>query len=175
MIYPGSIRLLQSFLHPILVQGRAKLIEEESAKRYKLKTFDGNDIDTVFIDNRSKVSEKNNNGRTLVICSEGNAGFYEIGIMTTPIALKYSVLGWNHPGFGGSTVCCMSVSTNMSLFLTFFICSGPTISATRPKRYWCRDTVCYTWAEISAGWNFIIWLEYWWLFFTHWRRSVSRG
>lgn len=25
--------------------------------------------------------------------------------MTTPLALKYSVLGWNHPGFGGSTVC----------------------------------------------------------------------
>lgn len=34
----------------------------------------------------------------------GNAGFYEIGIMTTPLALDYSVLGWNHPGFGGSTV-----------------------------------------------------------------------
>lgn len=34
----------------------------------------------------------------------GNAGFYEIGIMITPLALKYSVLGWNHPGFGGSTV-----------------------------------------------------------------------
>lgn len=24
--------------------------------------------------------------------------------MTTPLALNYSVLGWNHPGFGGSTV-----------------------------------------------------------------------
>lgn len=36
--------------------------------------------------------------------SAGNAGFYEIGIMVTPMALKYSVLGWNHPGFGGSTV-----------------------------------------------------------------------
>lgn len=105
MLYPGSIRLLQSFLHPILVQGRAKLIEEEYATRYKLKTVDGNDIDTILIDQRPNVTEKNNNGRTLVICSEGNAGFYEIGIMTTPIAAKYSVLGWNHPGFGGSTVC----------------------------------------------------------------------
>lgn len=104
MLYPGSIRLLQSFLHPILVQGRAKLIEEESATRYKLRTIDGNDVDTILIDQRANVTEKNNNGRTLVICSEGNAGFYEIGIMTTPIAMKYSVLGWNHPGFGGSTV-----------------------------------------------------------------------
>lgn len=33
----------------------------------------------------------------------GNAGFYEIGIMGTPLSLKYSVLGWNHPGFEGST------------------------------------------------------------------------
>lgn len=44
------------------------------------------------------------NGDTLVICSEGNAGFYEIGIMATPIEGGYSVLGWNHPGFGGSSV-----------------------------------------------------------------------
>ena len=39
-----------------------------------------------------------------MICSEGNAGFYEIGIMVTPLEAGYSVLGWNHPGFGGSTV-----------------------------------------------------------------------
>lgn len=43
-------------------------------------------------------------GTTLVICSEGNAGFYEIGIMVTPLKANYSVIGWNHPGFGGSTV-----------------------------------------------------------------------
>lgn len=104
MIYPGMIRILQSFLHPILVQGRAKLIEEEHGKRFKLKTIDGNFIDALFIDNRLNISDSTVNGNTLIICSEGNAGFYEIGIMTTPIALKYSVLGWNHPGFAGSTV-----------------------------------------------------------------------
>ena len=43
------------------------------------------------------------NGKTLVLCCEGNAGFYEIGVMSTPLAAGYSVLGWNHPGFGGST------------------------------------------------------------------------
>ena len=43
------------------------------------------------------------NGKTLVICCEGNAGFYEIGIMSMPIEAGYSVLGWNHPGFYGST------------------------------------------------------------------------
>lgn len=50
------------------------------------------------------------NGSTLVICSEGNAGFYEIGIMVTPLEAGYSVLGWNHPGFGGSTVWYISLS-----------------------------------------------------------------
>jgi len=49
------------------------------------------------------------NGSTLVICSEGNAGFYEIGVMVTPLEAGYSVLGWNHPGFGGSTVWYSSV------------------------------------------------------------------
>ncbi|XP_062703793.1 phosphatidylserine lipase ABHD16A-like [Aedes albopictus] len=84
---------------PMLLQGRTKLITEERGKRNKVKTSDGNEIDTVFIDNRNKST----NGRTLVFCSEGNAGFYEIGIMSTPIELQYSVLGWNHPGFAGSS------------------------------------------------------------------------
>jgi hypothetical protein len=39
-----------------------------------------------------------------VICCEGNAGFYEVGCMCTPLDAGYSVLGWNHPGFWGSTV-----------------------------------------------------------------------
>lgn len=120
MLYPGSIRLLQSFLHPVLVQGRAKLVEEEQAKRFKLKSIDGNDVDAIFVDHRSNVTEKNSNGKTLVICSEGNAGFYEIGIMTTPIASKFSVLGWNHPGFGGSTVKTYILHSNLvSIHITF--------------------------------------------------------
>ncbi|XP_055611363.1 phosphatidylserine lipase ABHD16A [Uranotaenia lowii] len=100
MIYPGSVKLLQSYIEPMLLQGRTKLITEDRGKRNKLRTIDGNEIDTVFVDNREQGSP---NGRTLVICSEGNAGFYEIGIMSTPIDLKYSVLGWNHPGFAGSS------------------------------------------------------------------------
>jgi len=42
-------------------------------------------------------------GSVLVVCCEGNAGFYESGIMINPVEAGYSVLGWNHPGFGGST------------------------------------------------------------------------
>lgn len=60
----------------------------EHGVRYKIKVSDGNHIDTMFVDNRSKCV----NGETLVICSEGNAGFYEIGIMSTPMELNYSTL-----------------------------------------------------------------------------------
>lgn len=99
MIYPGSIRLIQSYLRPMLIQGRAKLIEQDHGQRYKLQTIESLDVDTIFVDNRNRSV----NGKTLVICSEGNAGFYEMGILGTPLAMKYSVIGWNHPGFGGST------------------------------------------------------------------------
>ena len=99
MIYPGSIKLVQKFLFPMLVQGRAKLVLVHNAIRNKIETADGNEIDTIFVDNRSS---KTCNGKTLVITAEGNAGFYEIGIMSTPLELNYSVLGFNHPGFGGS-------------------------------------------------------------------------
>lgn len=88
----------------MLVRGRAKLVEDEHAVRNKVRTVDGNDIDTIFVDRRGRSTGDQPNGHTLVVCSEGNGGFYEIGIMATPIALKYSVLGWNRPGFAGSTV-----------------------------------------------------------------------
>ncbi|KAL0280530.1 UNVERIFIED_CONTAM: hypothetical protein PYX00_001794 [Menopon gallinae] len=99
MVYPGSVRTLQSLMFSTMLQGRIKLIEEYSGERFKLRSRDGNDIDAMFIDRRDRHA----NGSTLVICCEGNAGFYELGISLTPIEAKYSVLGWNHPGFGGST------------------------------------------------------------------------
>lgn len=83
-----------------LVQGRTKLQEVNNGERFKLQSRDDNEIDCMFVDKRNRTS----NGRTLVIACEGNAGFYEMGIMCTPIEAGYSVLGWNHPGFGGSTV-----------------------------------------------------------------------
>lgn len=83
----------------VILEGREKLILDFQGERFKLRTKDENDIDSIFFDKRGQSS----NGDTLIICCEGNAGFYELGIVTTPLALKYSVLGWNHPGFGGST------------------------------------------------------------------------
>ncbi|KAK0065913.1 phosphatidylserine lipase ABHD16A, partial [Biomphalaria pfeifferi] len=99
MVYPGSTSFVNYFLSSMLVTGRAQQVEERHGKRAKIETEDGNEIDTMFVNMRGH-SEL---GNTLVITSEGNAGFYEIGCINTPLDLNYSVLGWNHPGFGGST------------------------------------------------------------------------
>ncbi|XP_014230979.1 protein ABHD16A isoform X1 [Trichogramma pretiosum] len=98
LIYPGSVSLVNLAMRGMLLQGRTDLIKI-GAERYKLFTQDKNEIDAIFLDRRHKTT----NGATLVITCEGNCGFYEIGIISTPMNKGYSVLGWNHPGFGGST------------------------------------------------------------------------
>lgn len=99
LIYPGSLGVVHTMLWGTLLQGRTALVENYDGKRAKIETAERNIIDTIFVDNRMRSLR----GRTLVICCEGNSGFYEIGIMNTPIKSGYSALGWNHPGFGGST------------------------------------------------------------------------
>ncbi|XP_069491220.1 phosphatidylserine lipase ABHD16A [Ambystoma mexicanum] len=100
MLYPGSVYLLQKAVMPMLLQGQARLVEEYNGKRAKLVACDGNEIDTMFMDRRESGNVR---GKKLVICCEGNAGFYEVGCLSTPLDAGYSVLGWNHPGFAGST------------------------------------------------------------------------
>lgn len=99
MIYPGSLKFLQAIMNPAIKGGRTRLIEEFGGTRYKLKSFDGNSIDSMFVDRRGGTS----NGDILVVGCEGNGGFYELGSISTPLEAGYSVLGWNHPGFGGTT------------------------------------------------------------------------
>ena len=98
LIYPGSIQLLQASISSALQDGRAQHAIDKRGQRYKVVASDGNSIDTMFFDRRSKDL-----GDTLVISCDGNAGFYEIGVLSTPLDMGYSVLGWNHPGFAGST------------------------------------------------------------------------
>ncbi|XP_067406900.1 phosphatidylserine lipase ABHD16A isoform X1 [Emydura macquarii macquarii] len=100
VLYPGSVYLLQKAVMPMLLQGQARLVEEYNGKRAKLVACDGNEIDTMFMDRRESSEP---HGKKLVICCEGNAGFYEVGCLPTPLDAGYSVLGWNHPGFAGST------------------------------------------------------------------------
>ena len=64
---------------------------EKGAKRHKIVTSDGNYIDTIFFNRRGRNSK---NGETLVISCDGNAGFYEIGVLGTPVEAGYSVLGY---------------------------------------------------------------------------------
>ncbi|CAL4067207.1 unnamed protein product, partial [Meganyctiphanes norvegica] len=101
LMYPGSIQLLQAAMDNYLQSGREKLVKEHSGLRNKITARDGNFIDTMFVDRRG--SQTHPHGSTLVMCCEGNAGFYEMGIMVTPLDAGYSVLGWNHPGFSGSS------------------------------------------------------------------------
>lgn len=102
MIYPGSIRLINYLFKHALIDGRKILVVQKNGVRYKLKTPEGNTVDSMFIDRRGR-SSGSKRGNILVICSEGNAGFYENGIMGTALEAGFSVLGWNHPGFGSST------------------------------------------------------------------------
>ncbi|XP_055335173.1 phosphatidylserine lipase ABHD16A-like [Paramacrobiotus metropolitanus] len=102
LLYPGSLKLFNLAIKQALTDGRAKIMENAHirARHATIGTSDGNTIDTMFVDNRSASASL---GNTLVICCEGNAGYYELGIMNTPMHRGYSVLGWNHPGFGYST------------------------------------------------------------------------
>ena len=118
------------------MQGRSRLIERNSGERFKIRTADKNDIDTMFIDRRNSTP----NGNILVICSEGNAGFYEIGIMITAIEAGYSTLGWNHPGFAGSTVSMKFLQEVYLLIVTYII--GKTFPTTGTKCRRCHRTIC---------------------------------
>ncbi|VDK46130.1 unnamed protein product [Anisakis simplex] len=99
MVYPGSVTLFNMLVSNFVIEARRKLIVEKGGKRAIIETQDANRIDTMFVDNRGK----SDNGNILVVTCEGNAGFYETGIMVTPLSLGYSVLGWNHPGFAESS------------------------------------------------------------------------
>jgi len=100
LIMPGSLGLISSQMMPHLLSFRAKMVERFEGKRARIQVSESSAIDTMFMDRRESGSEK---GNTLFLCSEGNAAFYELGIMQSPLQEGYSVLGWNRPGFAEST------------------------------------------------------------------------
>ncbi|XP_033009680.1 protein ABHD16B-like [Lacerta agilis] len=104
LLYPGSVFLLNQALLPVLAKGQARLLRDYNGKRAKLVARDGNKIDTMFVDRRDKLKgQGEQRGNQLVVCCEGNVSFYQWGCLFTPLRTGYSVLGWNHPGFAGST------------------------------------------------------------------------
>jgi len=98
MIMPGCLGFIQNQMQPHFLKFRKAFVEKNKAKRLKIDINSDAFIDSMFFDNRSKGS----NGRTLVICSEGNAAFYEVGIVSMPLTEGFSVIGWNRPGFAES-------------------------------------------------------------------------
>ncbi|XP_053204120.1 phosphatidylserine lipase ABHD16A-like [Panonychus citri] len=99
LIYPGSTMMNNLIMSQKMREKRNRLIKDYQGKRCKLLTNDGNTIDSMFIDQRGI----NVNGAKLVITCEGNMGYYECSSIWCPLTAGYSVLGWNHPGFGSST------------------------------------------------------------------------
>jgi len=91
--------MVQKQFESVLLSQRAILIERVQGKRARIRISNTAVLDTMFVDNRRSGS----NGQTLFICSEGNAAFYEVGTMQSPLNERYSVLGWNRPGFAQST------------------------------------------------------------------------
>ncbi|XP_056618269.1 phosphatidylserine lipase ABHD16A [Triplophysa dalaica] len=151
MLYPGSVGLLQKAMRPMLQQGLARLVEEYEGQRNKLVACDGNEVDTMFVDRRRDGGP---HSKTLVICCEGNAGFYEVGCMNTPLEGGYSVLGWNHPGFGGSTGVPFpqNEANAMDVVIQF---------AVHKLGFQLTDIVVYAWSigGFTASWAVMSYLE----------------
>ena len=115
MIFPGATPLLNAIVKGTVTGERQRLIDG-GAQRAKLQSCLGDHIDTLFYDRRAGVNDRD--GATLIITSnlsaltlygtklylgEGNGGFMEVGSFGTISKSSFSVLGYNHPGFGGST------------------------------------------------------------------------
>ncbi|XP_049818714.1 phosphatidylserine lipase ABHD16A-like [Aethina tumida] len=98
ILYPGSCCFMPKILG--LNSRRSELLAEHGCELRKLTTKEGNTIETIFLDAR----DQSKFGDVLVICCEGSASFFEDGcLIKVPIYAGYSMLGWNHPGFGNST------------------------------------------------------------------------
>ncbi|KAI1729239.1 alpha/beta hydrolase fold domain-containing protein [Ditylenchus destructor] len=143
MLFPGSIALLKSVVNGALVEKRKEYVMYQESQRNILLTEDGNNIDTMFFDRRGKIDK----GDTLVIVFEGNAGFYEAGVLVTPLHCAYSVLGFNMPGFGESTGTPYpsEILNSVEAVMQF---------ATQTLGFEQKDIVLYAWSigGFSASW-----------------------
>ena len=119
MAYPGII-LGNLINKPHLIENRKKFIEQKQAKRAVIQTNGPykNKIDTLFVDQRNEINKirynavKNNfatldsvnsslnsgssdsNGNYLVICCDGNASFYEVGVFQVVYYLNWALVNY---------------------------------------------------------------------------------
>ena len=54
LVYPGSMGVMRMMLDQHLLEGRTKLILEYGGERFKLRTRDKNDIDTMYVNQATK-------------------------------------------------------------------------------------------------------------------------
>ncbi|KAH9281256.1 Abhydrolase domain-containing protein 16A [Echinococcus granulosus] len=99
MVYPGCLSMFNSWALEPRMKALESLRTKYNARRVGLITNEGLFVEAFYADRRREESE---NGEILVICCEGNAGFAEIGISGVPLSAGFSILAWNHPGFGSS-------------------------------------------------------------------------
>ncbi|RTG89110.1 uncharacterized protein DC041_0012880 [Schistosoma bovis] len=110
MTYVGCTWILNSLTFKARLDARSRLQMKYNIQRVGLSTREGEFVEAFYADRRIKSSSKSIspeqddlNGEILVLCCEGNGGYPEIGTPWVPLERGYSVLGWNHPGFGEST------------------------------------------------------------------------
>uniref|UniRef100_A0A0R3T1E7 Abhydrolase domain-containing protein 16A n=1 Tax=Rodentolepis nana TaxID=102285 RepID=A0A0R3T1E7_RODNA len=99
MIYPGCLGVFNSMTMEPRMKSLEIMRNSFSVRRVGLITREGLFVESFYIDRRNDDTET---GNILVICCEGNTSYSEIGIVSVPLNEGYSVLAWNHPGFGSS-------------------------------------------------------------------------
>ncbi|KAL3318723.1 hypothetical protein Ciccas_002622 [Cichlidogyrus casuarinus] len=100
--YPGTLSFIQQSTLSFRVQARNELASQYGLERVGLVTRFSEFVDALQADRRN-ANDPDSIGNKLFICCEGNAGYPEIGTINVPLKVGYSILGWNHPGFGSST------------------------------------------------------------------------
>ncbi|CAH8456866.1 unnamed protein product [Dicrocoelium dendriticum] len=106
LTYPGCTGFLNSMTLPHRLHARDELQRRYALRRVGLITEDGDFVEAMYSDRRGSDILSNGTkspGNILIICCEGNGGYPEIGTPVVPLRLGYSILAWNHPGFGSST------------------------------------------------------------------------
>ncbi|CAH8641102.1 unnamed protein product [Heterobilharzia americana] len=112
MAYIGCTGILNSLTFNARLDARDRLRRQYDIRRVGFSTRDGEFVEAFYADRRgsnrissesASVANGDSKGEVLILCCEGNGGYPEIGTPLVPLEQGYSVLGWNHPGFGEST------------------------------------------------------------------------
>jgi len=131
---PGSLQVVNAQVGYQLNQFRNRLLEKDNGQRAKLQIDSSVFLDTIYVKGHDSIKNQK-----IVICSEGNAGFYEVGTISAPLKQGYSVFGWNRPGFGESGGECSMMNERKSIKAILEYVRGE-------LKYKDEDIVVYGWS-----------------------------